>query len=525
MLDIAIIGAGLCGLSLARQLPGGTKLAVFDARNQPGGRVLTTTCAQTGLALDLGPTWFWPETEPRMAQLLSELNLHHFAQHDSGKVLSLTDPNRAADALPQPGVHGGARRIEGGAVRLIHALVDALPPGSLHLGHALVAVIDREDCIELRFEVAGLPLTVAARRVVLALPPRLLAERVRFVPALPESARRVLEATPTWMAAQAKALVTYPSAFWRAQGVSGNAFVNHPQAVLGEVYDASGASGTPGALGGFVCMTPELRASYRMGMPMLVSSQLTQLFGAAADAEQVHLHDWADDPWTCSTLDRNEAAGQAQQADAWLRQPLWDRRLHLGGTETARYAAGHMEGALESAAHLVRALQAGAAMRDPSRTDNAEALRGYEAWVGAQRAQAIDRYRGLLNRSLALQQREQLTQRSVVGAAEQLYAEALARLADIDWALHPVGSVQGRSDLTPAVLAPFSGFSKALLDAAVAFNRTSCAISNFPDESAPAPDYVAAIVRDLAAAWREFALNANDLLMAHSRSAAMPEAA
>lgn len=525
MLDIAIIGAGLCGLSLAHQLPRETKLAVFDARNQPGGRVLTTTCAQTGLALDLGPTWFWPDTEPRMAQLLSELNVPHFAQHDSGKVLSLTDPNRAADALPQAGVHGGSRRIAGGAARLIHALVDTLPPGSLHLGHALVAVIDRDDYVELRFEVAGLPHTVTARQVVLALPPRLVAERVRFVPALPEGAMAVLNATPTWMAAQAKALVTYPSAFWRGQGLSGNAFANHPQAVLGEVYDASSASGTPGALGGFVCMTPEMRTSYRLGMPMLVTSQLTQLFGAAADADDVHLHDWADDPWTCSALDRSEPPGQPMQADAWLRQPLWNRRLHLGGTETARYAAGHMEGALESAAHLARALQAHAVARDPSRTDNTEALRGYAAWVGAQRAQAVDRYRGLLNRSLALQQREQLTQLAVVGAAEQLYAEALARLAATDWALQHVGSAQGRSDLTPMLLAPFSGFSKALLEAAVAFNQTSCAISNFPHESAPAPDYVAAIVRDLAAAWREFALNANDLLLARSRSAALPEAA
>ena len=524
MLDLAIVGAGLCGLSLARQLPATLKLAVFDARDRPGGRVLTTSCAATGLAVDLGPTWFWPDTEPRIAALLAELGLAHFAQHDSGTVLRLSDPNRAADPLPPAGVHGGAQRIEGGTTRLVQALVDALPAGTLRLGHVLAAVIEREEHVELRFQLAGSagsPLTLAARRVVLAMPPRVLAERVRFVPALPANALGVLHATPTWMGAQAKAVLTYPRAFWRDQGLSGNAFVGHPQAVLGEVFDASDASGAPGALGGFFCLRPAMRASMRVGMPLLVASQLTQLFGAQADDGHMHLHDWAGDAWACSTRDRDEPAGQPLHADAWLRQPLWNRRLHLGGTETASYGTGHMEGALESAAHLARSLLSTAPRHDRSAIDNAGALHGFAAWVDTQRSQAVERYRQLLNRSLATQQREQLTQHAVLGAAEQLYAEGLSRLAAIDWDMTGVGSTQGRSDLTPAVLAPFSGFSQALLDAAIGFNRGSCAISNFPDEHDPAPDYVAAIGRDLAAAWREFALNANDLLLARTRSAAL----
>ncbi|MGE5319414.1 MAG: amine oxidase, partial [Hyphomicrobiaceae bacterium] len=72
--------------------------------------------------------------------------------------------------------------------------------------------------------------------------------------------------------------------------------------------------------------------------------------------------------------------------------------------------------------------------------------------------------------------------------------------------------------LTPAVLAPFEGFNAALLQQIVQFNRSSCALSNFPDEHDPGQDYRDAITRDLAAAWREFAINANAILLGKTQS-------
>lgn len=84
MLDTAIIGGGLCGLVLARSLQQqGQNFALFEARERLGGRIHSVPGADGGMALDLGPTWYWPHTQPRMTQLIATLGLSTFPQHDS----------------------------------------------------------------------------------------------------------------------------------------------------------------------------------------------------------------------------------------------------------------------------------------------------------------------------------------------------------------------------------------------------------------------------------------------------------
>ncbi|NVO06481.1 MAG: hypothetical protein HXX19_11380 [Rhodoferax sp.] len=71
----------------------------------------------------------------------------------------------------------------------------------------------------------------------------------------------------------------------------------------------------------------------------------------------------------------------------------------------------------------------------------------------------------------------------------------------------------GRHALTSALLAPFEGWNKGLLDAALAFNAGSCALSNFAQEHRPDDHTLRAITLDLAAAWREFAVELNTRLL------------
>jgi monoamine oxidase len=526
MLDTAIVGAGLCGLALARHLESqGRDFALFEARNRPGGRILSVTSETAGMALDLGPTWFWPDTQPRISRLVNDLGLASFPQHDTGEVLNLTDHDRRPDRLDMQNLHGGAYRIEGGMGALVEALRRTVPAEALHFGHVLTEAIDRRDHVALRFQYGDKAIDVQARHVVLAMPPRLVEEKVRFQPPLDGQVREAMRETHTWMSHQAKAVVGYEKPFWRADGHSGNAFVHHEHVVLGETFDACSADGAKAALGGFFALPAELRARLSSGMSMLVSSQLVQVFGTEAEKGEQHVQDWASEPFTCSTRDQTPPDNRPEYGHPSLRWPQWEGKLHFGGSETASYGGGYLEGALEAAARIQRGLNQAQAVARPQTplgaAQNEIGLARFGEWVATQRSEAFARYRRQLQQNLATQIQERITQRAVLAAMEQVYSEALAVLEELPFNV----TAEGRAELTPKVLAPFLGFNKALLDEVLLFNGSSCAISNFPAEHAISPQYLETIARDLAAAWREFALGVNALLAAKAQAVSAVAAA
>lgn len=525
-IDIAVVGAGLCGLALARTLHArGQRFLLFEARARLGGRILGERSA-SGMALDLGPTWFWPEAEPRMAALIAELGLDAFPQHDSGTLLRMRDPNKSAESSDQA-IHGGAQRLGGGMSELVQALSGFLPAEQLRLEHELVAVTDVGAHLELRFrcgagetgteKIGAAETVIRARRVVLAVPPRLLLECVRFTPALDPEQVEAMRATPTWMAMQAKALMTYPQAFWREDGHSGNAFVRHEQAVLGEIFDACGGSDPSlggAALGGFVAMNPEQRTQFEMGMPMLVRSQLVQLFGEAAEQGELHFHDWAGEPYTCAALDRAEPADVPEYGHPALTRSGYGGRLLFGASETALHGGGHMEGALDAAMRLQQALAPARSQQvQPISALNAHCIERFATWAGMQRESALVAYQRTLHERLSSQAREQLTRHSVLESMVETYDAALRQLAELPFDASGSVSQPGWSELSAPVLQPMHGFGTTLLDAVLRFNQGSCAISNFPGEHTPEPAYLEDIQRDMYAAWRTFVLAGNDILM------------
>lgn len=528
MLETAIIGSGICGLALAKTLHGqGRDFALFEARTRLGGRVLSVVSGRGEMVVDLGPTWFWPESQPLVTRFISELGLADFPQHDEGTLLHLRDPDKKPERLDDGGVvHNGARRLAGGMGSLVDALAKDLPPDRVRLGHVLTGLTDRGDHIGLAFRCEERMAEVAARQAVLALPPRLLDEQVRFEPELDGAIREAMRTTESWMAAQAKVVICYEKAFWRDEGQSGNAYVTHEQAVLGEIFDACDMTGTKAALGGFLALSPELRQSFSVGLPMLMGNQMGQVFGPALEQGEQHYQDWAVEPYTCSNLDRTApTATHADFANPLLRRALWDGKLYLGGSETAAHGSGYLEGAVEAARRISRELarartslmgaaaQVEIAAGPDAGSLNATSLARFREWVAGQADAAFDSYRHRLNRGLVQQQKDQITQRAVLGAIEEVYSKALDLLDELPFDMAGVAIERGRVALMPDVQAPFRDVMQALLDDVKAFNATSCALSNFPDEHRLSREYTQVILRDIAAAWQEFSLAANSLLL------------
>ena len=137
MLDVAIVGGGLCGLALAHSLQARrTGWALFEARPRLGGRVLTARGAN-GLPLDLGPTWYWPATQPSLTRLVADLGLASLAQPDDELqrlAICITGlgvhMHVGYDVVQQlaPQLHDGADALDQWADRLVRyalAMIDA----------------------------------------------------------------------------------------------------------------------------------------------------------------------------------------------------------------------------------------------------------------------------------------------------------------------------------------------------------------------------------------------------------------
>ncbi len=84
--NVCVVGAGLAGLTAARQLiDAGRDVVVLEARDRVGGRVLTEELAD-GTVVDHGGQWLGPG-QHRIARLAEELGNDTFATHDDGESL------------------------------------------------------------------------------------------------------------------------------------------------------------------------------------------------------------------------------------------------------------------------------------------------------------------------------------------------------------------------------------------------------------------------------------------------------
>lgn len=334
--DVVIVGGGSSGLALADALHrDGVDFQLIEARDRFGGRIHTADV--DGARFDLGPAWFW-QGQPRMAAATARFGLTVFEQYSDGDIMA-EDQNGGVQRGAGFASMAGSLRIAGGMTALIDAFVNAVPADRLHLGQAVQNITQTA---------AGITVTtgsqeITAKRVVLALPPRIV-NRIKFDPPLTAPQSQALDTVPTWMAGHAKFIGIYDSAIWRDAGLSGDAQSRRGPMV--EIHDASPNVGGPFAVFGFVGFDAETRAAHTDQMTQMATDQLTRLFGAAP--RQLILQDWAREEFTATQADFISGGHPAYGRPAALAN-IWDGQIILGSSEMGATFGGYLEGALEAA--------------------------------------------------------------------------------------------------------------------------------------------------------------------------------
>jgi len=196
------------------------------------------------------------------------------------------------ERLLDMGPGGGQElRVQGGAHQMCPMLAGRLGSDRVRLSSPVTAIAQQGDHV--RLTTAGGEV-FRARYVVMAIPPH-LCQGVHFAPPLPMLRSHLNSRLP--VGHMLKVVITYKNAFWREQGLSGEAISSYGPLAL--VVDNCSAEGQP-ALLAFVCDTTAVVLGARSveQRKTAVLDALVVLFGDSARFPIGYLEkDWAREEW------------------------------------------------------------------------------------------------------------------------------------------------------------------------------------------------------------------------------------
>jgi len=352
MHDVLIVGAGLSGMRLAHLLQEqGVNYVLLDARPRTGGRIVSQSMVERSESdsdnhrYDLGPSWVWPN-QPRISKLTKQFGIKLYPQYDQG-TLVYQDQFGSIDTTINAAPMAGSFRPQGGQQSIIDHLYSELEAERVWLNYTVQSLTLENGGVIAECVTSSGTDIIQARRVVLAVPPRLVASSITFFPKLMPEQTQAMHDIPTWMAGQSKVTAVYSRPFWRDHGLSGDGVSRIGP--LSEIHDASPEDGSQGALFGFVGWSAQQRKVFGKDLIPQAISQLQQMFGPqAAQPLQVSLQDWATDPFTATAADGHQNGHPTFGLPPQL-EGVWHGRIMLSSAEVAEVFGGLIEGALEAA--------------------------------------------------------------------------------------------------------------------------------------------------------------------------------
>lgn len=355
--DVAIIGGGLAGLYAANQLKSrNISFQLFDSKPIFGGRIAGVPSVASGFPFyDLGPTWVFPHHQ-LMQELVEHMGLSLFPQFTNGDVLyqfeHIKEPRQISNA-PANTLY----RIKDGAYALIRALVQNINANNLHPKHKVNAVVKDGSNWRITSHIDKTDIHTTCKHVMFTLAPRIIARDFSKASWMNNILAQQLQHSQTWMSAQAKVIVTYPTPFWREKGLSGQVFSQVGPIV--EVHDACCSDNAGFALFGFIGIpaTQRLRESQKE-LKRACIKQLADIFGHDAYRfEKCFIKDWASDHDICTGQDQSEGSRHPQINMQICESALLGENLYLAGSEFAAAEAGYLEGALLAVNAAIKKLE------------------------------------------------------------------------------------------------------------------------------------------------------------------------
>jgi monoamine oxidase len=345
---VIIVGAGLAGLYAAYLLEQqGVPYLLLEAQPRLGGRILGGMAKQhTGHYFDLGPTWVFPH-QKKIQRLVKQLGISLFEQYTTGDVLFQSPQQQTPTRMKGAG-DLALFKIQGGSQSLISTLQNTLDQNTIHLNHEMTKIERQQNLWQVSARHNGIDHTFSADELMLAMPPRIIAKHLTDKQWISSLLVTSLQRSQTWMAGQAKFVVSYAKPFWREQGLSGQIFSQIGPMV--EIHDASTDIDLNHGLFGFIGWP----ASRRSQMPEqqlkdACLAQLVSCFGPDAyNFTECYIKDWATDQFICTTNDRLEASRHPEFVLSKHQHELSSLHLHFIGSEFASIDPGYLEGAIDS---------------------------------------------------------------------------------------------------------------------------------------------------------------------------------
>ena len=103
---------------------------LLEARDRIGGRILTAE--HHGFFPDLGPSWYWPEINPRIQNLVQGLGLTGYPQFEHG-LGRFETPDGVVHTVRGTATVPSSWRVNGGMAALTTRLLEKIPNAAIKL--------------------------------------------------------------------------------------------------------------------------------------------------------------------------------------------------------------------------------------------------------------------------------------------------------------------------------------------------------------------------------------------------------